>query len=117
MKLLQFFKPKPAHPTIESYGQASCSVPPEQIQAIMEWLFASLIAAGYSKKSHVFWYNSDIPNPSHSSMVKKLVRRGEPIFLYRCGGRVEPPPDGHYWRMMGEHPSMRIYQLEVKNVE
>jgi hypothetical protein len=117
MKLLQFFKPKPAHPTIESYGQASCGVPPEQIQAIMEWLFACLMSAGYFGRSHLIWFDSDDLDPSLEQIVKKVMRRDEPIFLYRCGGRVQPPPDGHYWRMMGEHPSMRIYQLEVKDDE
>jgi hypothetical protein len=26
-----------------------------------------------------------------------------------------PPPQGYYWRMMDEHPSMKIYQLEVRD--
>ncbi|MFN6156048.1 MAG: hypothetical protein ACK4YK_16190 [Dolichospermum sp.] len=42
------------------------------------------------------------------------MRRDEPVFIYRCGGRVLLAPNGYYWRMMDEHPSMRIYQLEVK---
>ncbi|MEH2186126.1 MAG: hypothetical protein V7K64_08085, partial [Nostoc sp.] len=32
MKFLNFLKPKPAQPTIDSYGQQSCGVPQEQIQ-------------------------------------------------------------------------------------
>ncbi|QIR41747.1 hypothetical protein HCG51_34235 (plasmid) [Tolypothrix sp. PCC 7910] len=117
MKLLNFLKPKPAQPTIESYAQQSCGVPQEQIQSLMEWLFASLMAAGYFGKSHIIWYDSNNPDPSLEQTVKKIVRSGEPIFLYRCGGRAMPLPTGYYWRMMEEHPSMRIYQLEVKDGE
>ncbi|MEH2238672.1 hypothetical protein [Nostoc sp.] len=116
MKLLNFLKPKPAQPTIESYGQLNCRVEPEQMQSLMEWLFASLMAAGYEGKAHIIWYNSDRPDSSLEQKVKKVVRSGEPIFLYRCGGRVQSPPTGYYWRMMDEHPSMRIYQLEVNEV-
>ena len=112
MKLLQFLKPKPAQPTIDSYGQSNCT-DPQEIQSLMEWLFASLLNAGYVGKSHLVWYNSDSPDPSLEKEIKKLLRQGEPIFLYRCGGRVQPAPPGCYWRMMDEHPSMRIYQLEV----
>lgn len=83
----------------------------------MEWLFASLMAAGYFGKSHIIWYDSDNPHPTLEPTVKKVVRSGEPIFLYRCGGRAMPLPTGYYWRMMDEHPSMRIYQLEVKDRE
>ncbi|QFS49675.1 hypothetical protein [Nostoc sphaeroides] len=50
---LNFLKPKPAQPTIDSYGQQSCGVSQEQIQSLMEWLFASLLNAGYSGKSHL----------------------------------------------------------------
>ena len=46
LKLFDLFKPKPAQPTIDSYGQSSCTEP-QEIQSVMEWLFASLIVAGY----------------------------------------------------------------------
>ena len=80
----------------------------------MEWLFASLLNAGYVGRSHLIWYDCDKPDPSLEKLIKKLIRRDEPIFLYRCGGNAMPAPQGYYWRMMEEHPSMRIYQLEVK---
>ncbi|MCC5604634.1 hypothetical protein [Nostoc favosum] len=35
---LSFLKPKPAQPTIDSYGQQSCGVEQQQIQSLMEWL-------------------------------------------------------------------------------
>ncbi|MBD2295113.1 hypothetical protein H6G06_16905 [Anabaena sphaerica FACHB-251] len=116
MKIFDFFKPKPAQPTIESYGQASSGVEQEQIQSLMEWLFSSLLNAGYYGKSHLIWYNSDNDNSNTSveREINKAMRQGEPVFLYRCGGRVSLAPNGYYWRMMDEHPSMRIYQLEVK---
>ena len=116
MNLLKFLKPKPTAPTIDSYGQPA-SIEPQQIQSIMEWLFASLMSAGYFGRSHIVWFDSDNSDPSLEQIVKKAMHRDEPIFLYRCSDRVQSPPKGYYWRMMGEHPSMRIYQLEVKHDE
>lgn len=113
MKLLDLFKPKPTAPNIDIYGQP-IGMEPDQVQALMEWLFASLMAAGYFGKSHFIWYDSDKPDPRLEQEVKKLLKRGEPVVLYRCGGRSMPLPQGYYWRMMPEHPSMRVYQLEVK---
>ncbi len=49
--------------------------------------------------------------------MKKAMHRGEPVFLYRCGGRLWPLPTGYYWRMMDKEVSMRIYQLEVRDDE
>ncbi|MCW5318173.1 hypothetical protein GTQ43_31845 [Nostoc sp. KVJ3] len=117
MKFFNFLKPKPAQPTVLCYGQQSCGVEQQQIQSLMEWLFASVMAAGYEGKSHLVWYDSDNPDPAREQMIKKAMRSCEPVFLYRCGGRVSPPPTGYYWRMMDEHPSMRIYQLELKDGE
>lgn len=114
MKILNFLKPKPAQPTIDSYGQTNSGVEPIQIQLLMEWLFASLLNAKYYGKSHLIWYNSDKQDPSLEQVIKKAMHRGELVFLYRCGSRTMPPPQSYYWQMMDEHPSMRIYQLEVK---
>ncbi|BCL39698.1 hypothetical protein NSMS1_61450 (plasmid) [Nostoc sp. MS1] len=47
--------------------------------------------------------------------LQKAMHRGKPIFLYHYGGRIMPPSQSYYWRMMNEHPSMKIYQLEVRN--
>ncbi|BBD63256.1 hypothetical protein NIES2109_61060 (plasmid) [Nostoc sp. HK-01] len=117
MKILNFLKPKPAQPTIESYGQTGSGLELVQIQPIMEWLFASLLNAGYYGKSHIIWHNSDQLEPSLEQILKKAMHRGEPVFLYRCGTRVSPLPEAYYWRMMGEYPSMRMYQLEVRDGE
>ncbi|WP_201026202.1 hypothetical protein [Mastigocoleus testarum] len=46
MKLPNFLKPKLTTPTIESYSQPN-GVSPEQVQSLMEWLFGSLLNAGY----------------------------------------------------------------------
>jgi hypothetical protein len=114
MKLLDLFKPKPTAPTIDSYGQSSSGIEQQQIQSIMEWLFGSLMSAGYFGKSHIIWYDSDNPDLSLEQIVKKLSHNlKEPVFLYRIGSTAMSPPDGYSWRMMGEHPSMRVYQLEV----
>ncbi len=112
-QLLNFLKPKPQSPTIESYGQQDCGVAQEQIQSVMEWLFASLMNAGYYGKSHVIWYNDAKPDSDSGRSLFVAMRQGKPVFLYGCGSRVQPPPDGYRWRMMVEHPSMRVYQLEV----
>jgi len=98
MKLLNFLKSKPAAPNIDVYGQPS--IEPDQAQALMEWLFASLMNAGYFGKSHFIWYDSDNPDPRLEQEVKKLLKRGEPVVLYRCGGRVMALPQGYYWRMV-----------------
>ena len=48
---------KQPQPTIDSYGQNSCGLPEDQIQSIMEWLFLSLISAGYWGNAPLLWYN------------------------------------------------------------
>jgi type VI protein secretion system component VasF len=47
--------PTPTYPTINSMGQPKSGVSAETIQAVMEWLFASLINAGYYGRSHLYW--------------------------------------------------------------
>ncbi len=117
--LLEFLKlsPKLSQPTMESYGQTNSGVEQQQIQAIMEWLLASLMGAGYFKKSHIIWYDDTNPDPKDEQLLKKLARQREPVFLYRCGNKVQRSPKGYCWRMMEEHPSLRVYQLEMWDVE
>jgi hypothetical protein len=114
MKLLNFLKPKPSQPTIDSYGQPN-NVDPQKVQSLMEWLFTSLINAGYFSKSHLIWYDNNNPDPSLEKIIKKLMHRNEPIFLYRSNARTMSAPQGYYWRIISEHPSMQIYQLEAKD--
>ena len=115
-----FSKPKTPVPgeirlDIVSYEQASSGLSYEQIQAVMKWLGMSLVHSSYRGKSHLIWYDSGKPDADLEQVVWPGMRRGELTFLYRCGGRTMPPPPGHYWRMMSEHPSMLIYQLEVRD--
>ena len=105
---------KQLEPTIDCYGQNDCGLPEEKIQSILEWLFISLIAAGYDGNSHFMWYNDAQPDPDLEQALKEAIRFAEPIFLYRLGDRTLPPPAGYYWRILPEHPSTRIYQLEKK---
>ncbi len=108
---------KQPQPTIDSYGQQSCGLPEEEIQSVMEWLFLSLVSAGYWGNSHLLWYNDAEPNSDLEQALKEAISQREPTFLYRVGERTVEPPAGFYWRMIAEHPSTRIYELEVKNNE
>jgi hypothetical protein len=101
-------------PTIDSYGFNSSGLTEEQIQPVMEWLFLSLISAGYFENAHLIWYNDANPNPDLEQALKEAIGQQEPTFLYRCGDRTLPPPARYYWRMMTEHNSTRLYQLEVR---
>ena len=108
-------KPQETKLSIDSYGQATCGLPPEQIQSVMYWLGQSLLYSGYHYgTAHILWYNDADPDHNLKQAARDSIRRDEPTFLYRCGDRVQPLPKGHYWRLMGEHPSMRVYQLEVQ---
>ncbi len=102
-------------PTIDSYGQNSCGLSEDQIQLIMEWLFLSLMNALYFENAQLVWYNDADPNPDLEQALRESIKQQEPTLLYRCGERTLQPPEGYYWRMITEHPSTRIYQLEVKN--
>ena len=108
-----FTSPKNRQLTIDSHGQEACNLPYAQIREVMEWLGLSLIAADYKAKAHIIW---DSPNSSMEldKVLRSGQRRGEPIFLYRCGDRPMSPPMGCYWRLMPEYPTLRIYQLEQK---
>ncbi|NJO64607.1 MAG: hypothetical protein HC836_42640 [Richelia sp. RM2_1_2] len=60
------------------------------------------------------WYDNN-PDPSLEKVIKKLIRRNEPIFLFRYGYGEIPLPQGYYWRVMEElDEKMRVYQLEVE---
>jgi len=51
--LIASLNPKSELPIIDSYGQSKLTQ--EQQQGLMEWLFASLIGAGYFSKAHFIW--------------------------------------------------------------
>jgi hypothetical protein len=106
--------PTPTSPTINSRGQPESGVSAETIQAVMEWLFASLMHADYFGQAHLFWLHTQA-EPVQNRELQHCHRRGEPVLGYRCGTRMPAPPSGYYWRLMPEYSSMRIYQLEVKD--
>ena len=56
----------------------------------------------------------EFDQPTASFEIRPQTLLGNDIQPYRCGDRPSPPPDKCYWRLMGEHPSLRIYQLEVR---
>lgn len=108
--LLAFLRPKSNKPEIESYGQNYNGLEVEEIQQIMEWLFATLLNAGYFGRSHVIWDSGQ----EWREVALTGLLRDEPVFLYRCGEKFPVSPEHCYWRLMAEHPSLRIYQLEVQ---
>jgi len=109
--LLTSLRPKSNKLEIDTYGHNDVDLSPEEIQTVMEWLFASLMNAGYFGKAHLIWDSGDQlwDKPTLTGVI-----RDEPVFLYRCGDRPLLPPEKCYWRLMSEHPSLRIYQLEMQ---
>lgn len=106
--LIASFKPKSRSSAIDSYGQPAISGPEQQ--ALMEWLFASLMGAGYFGKAHLIWDGGQ----DREREIFTAVMRNEPIFLYRQASRPTPNVEGYCWRLLGEHPSLRVYQLQIK---
>lgn len=106
--LIASFKPKSRSPEIDSYGQPALADPEQQ--ALMEWLFASLMGAGYFGKAHLIWDDGQ----EREREIFTALMRNEPIFLYRQASRPTPNVEGYCWQLMGEHPSLRVYQLVVE---
>jgi hypothetical protein len=106
--LIASLKPKSKIPTIDTYGQSTLNQ--EQQQALMEWLFASLMGAGYFGKAHLIWDDGQ----DRAREIFTALMRNEPIFLYRLGARPTPTVEGYVWRPIGEHPSLRVYELQVE---
>ena len=108
-----FPRPKLKQPLILSYNQPEEAAAAGVVQSVMEWLCASLMNVGYFKQSHLFWFTQAMPS-DFGKAVAKALRKDEPVFLYRCNEVRPEAPSGHYWRLMPEHPSLRLYQLEVE---
>ncbi|HEY9674158.1 MAG TPA: hypothetical protein V6D11_22155, partial [Waterburya sp.] len=62
-------------PTIDSYGQHECALPEKQIQSIMEWLFLSLVSAGYWGNAHLIWYDDAEPNSEFEQALKEAIQQ------------------------------------------
>lgn len=110
-----FSSAKLDHLIINSHGQETCGISSEQIQDVMKWLGLSLMAAGYQSTAHIIW-DSQEAVVNLDAVMRKSLRRHEPTFLYRCSDRPMQPPDGYYWRLMPEYPTLRMYQLEQKEM-
>jgi hypothetical protein len=98
---------------LSSYGQEVSGMNDETIQAGIEWVFISLLAAGYKGQAHLFWLDAE-KDAGILKLQRRLIYKDELVFLYRCSDRTPPAPNGFYWRLMPEHPEMRIYQLELR---
>jgi hypothetical protein len=106
--IIASFRPKSKIPIIDAYGQSALNQ--DEQQALMEWLFASLMDAGYFGKAHLIWDDGQ----DREAEIFTALMRNEPIFLYRLGARPTPTFEGYVWRLIGEHPSLRMYQLDMK---
>ena len=116
-RLFSLFTPqKPTSPILRSYGQEVSGIAPPIMQKVIEWLALSLIQAGYFGKAHLFWLDAE-DDPDVMRVLKRVAHQQQPVFLYRCADRVPAPPQGYYWRMMTEHPSLRVYQLERREAD
>jgi len=106
--LIASLKPKSKIPVIDAYGQSTLNQ--DEQQALMEWLFASLMSAGYFSKAHLIWDDGQ----NREREIFTALMRHEPIFLYRQGARPTPTAQGYCWWLIEEHPSLRMYQLEME---
>jgi len=106
--LIASFRPKSKIPIIDAYGQSTLNQ--DEQQALMEWLFASLMGAGYFSKAHLIWDDDHDREPE----IFTALMRNEPIFLYGQGGRLSLTVEGYGWRLIAGHSSLRMYQLEME---
>ncbi|MEG4857134.1 hypothetical protein QUB75_04535 [Microcoleus sp. K1-B6] len=106
--LIASLKPKSKTPIIDTYGESTLNQ--DEQQALMEWLFASLMGVGYFSKAHLIWDDGK----EREREIFTALMRNEPIFLYRQGVRPTPTVEGYGWRLIGEHPSLRVYELQVE---
>jgi hypothetical protein len=106
--LIASLKPKSKIPVIDTYGQSTLNQ--DEQQALMEWLFASLMGARYFSKAHLIWDDGQ----DREREIFTALMRNEPIFLYRQGTRPSPTVEGYGWRLIDEHPSLRVYELQVE---
>jgi len=113
-RFLSRFRKQSPYPKVTSYGQLDSGLSDEQIQALMDWLFPTLINAGYQGRAHLIWFNDALEDNNYWDTISRSFRRDEPVFLYRCGNKLHPIPEQYYWRLMPEYPTLRMYQFELK---
>jgi len=68
------------------------------------------MGAGCFGKAHLIWDDGQ----QREQEIFTALMRNEPIFLYRQGAQPSPTVEGYGWRLIGEHPSLRMYQLEIE---
>jgi len=68
------------------------------------------MSAGYFGKAHLIWDDGQ----DREREIFTALMRHELIFLYRQGARPSPTVEGYGWRPISEHPSLRMYQLEME---
>lgn len=102
----------PAGLQIETYGMWQLDEP--TARQVLEWITLTLIHYEYTGTAHLIF--SDGSGFIHRQVLTGFLR-GQPAFLYRCGESVVQVPVNVYWRLIGEHPSLRVYQLELKDNE
>ncbi|MEG4218773.1 hypothetical protein QUA27_25850 [Microcoleus sp. Pol14C6] len=86
--ILASLKPKSKIRVIDTYGQSTLNQ--DEQQALMEWLFASLMGAGYFGKAHLIWDDGK----DREREIFTALMRNEPIFLYRQGASPSPRVKG-----------------------
>ncbi|MBD2569876.1 hypothetical protein [Anabaena lutea] len=57
---------------------------------------------------------SSVFNKEQILWTKSARKKDEPLFIYRYNDQLSTAPEHCFWRLMTEHPSLRVYQLEVE---
>ncbi len=103
---------EPRYPTnIEIHGQPNNGIPEEEIIGAIQWLFT----AGYHRPCHFIRNPDNLSNSSYWDEVRYGIQQDEPVFIYRYGNRLQSAPEGYYWSPIDEHPSTRIYRLQIRS--
>jgi len=95
---------------IKTYGMISSPLDEQAQQEIWEWIASTMMVSNYIGLAHLIF--SDARDYFINWEALRGYFREQPVLLYRCGDRTPLIPYGCYWRLMGEHSSLRIYQME-----
>ena len=110
---------RPKLPTIHCYGDEYLGLSEKEMQPVQEWLLAKMLHVDSCKEIHLCWYDSEDPWPSLAcpGIAKELLeglKKQQPVFGICQGTSLWSLPEGYSWRMLSEHSSVKIYQLEAK---
>jgi hypothetical protein len=95
---------------IITYGMETASLEEQRQLEILDWIASTMAVSNYKSLAHLI-FNDDCDNFIGLGPLIGYFRE-QPVLLYRCGARTPSLPYGCYWRLMGEHPSLRIYQMD-----